>query len=81
MHDYRFLGAFAKFQKRSVRQSVCPSAWNNSTPTRQILIKFGLQNFFENLSTKFKFPYNLTRITVTLHKDFFTLDNISLNSS
>ena len=34
---------------------VCLSAWNNSTPIIQILMKFDIWAFFENLSIKFKF--------------------------
>jgi hypothetical protein len=36
--------------------------------------------FFEYLSRKFKFHWNPTRITGTLHEDFSHYDNISLNS-
>jgi hypothetical protein len=32
--------------------SVCPSASNNSAPSENILTKFGIWAFFENLSTK-----------------------------
>jgi hypothetical protein len=32
--------------------SVCPSAFNNSTPTGRIFIKFDIWGFFENLSWK-----------------------------
>ena len=35
--------------------SECPSAWNESAPTRQILMKLGISTFFEHLSRKFKF--------------------------
>jgi hypothetical protein len=44
----RFLGLLAKLRKAtvsfvmSIRPSVCQSAWNNSTPTGQILIKLDI---------------------------------------
>jgi hypothetical protein len=36
------LGAFAKLQKATINFviPVYPSAWNNSAPTRQIVVKF-----------------------------------------
>jgi hypothetical protein len=34
--------------------------------------KFDILTFFENLSRKFKFHYNLLRITGTLHEGYFT---------
>jgi hypothetical protein len=39
-----FLGAFAKFRKATISfvMSVCLSAWNNSAPTRQILMKLDI---------------------------------------
>ena len=45
-----------------------PSAWN-SYPTEQILMKFDIWEFFENLSRKLKFHLNRTTITGTLHED------------
>jgi hypothetical protein len=38
-----------------------PSAWNHSTPTRRILIKFDILLFFENLLRKFEFDWILKR--------------------
>jgi hypothetical protein len=38
------------------------SAWNNSAPTRRIFVKFDILVFFENLSRKFKFHYDLKRL-------------------
>ena len=35
--------------------SVHPPAWNNPTPTEQILVKFYIWGFSKNLSRKFKF--------------------------
>ena len=55
------LGAFTKLRKAtisfvmSVRPSVSLSAWNDSPPTGQILMKFNNWVFFEKLSRKFKF--------------------------
>jgi len=57
--------------------SVRLSAWNNSAPTGRIFMKFDIQVFFENLSRKFKFHYNRTRITGTLRDDQYTLMIIS----
>ena len=69
-----FLGAFTKLRKATisfvmyvclpVRPSVRPSWWNRSAPTGRIFIKFDIWLFFENLSGKFKFHWNLTRITL-----------------
>jgi hypothetical protein len=69
------LGALAKLRKAnisfvmSVRLSLCPSAWNKSAPAGRILMKFDICAFFENLSWKYKFLQNLTRITGTLQED------------
>jgi len=58
--------------------SVCLSACNNSAPTGRISMKFGFLIFFyDNLSRKFKFHYNLTTITGTLHADRYTFLIIS----
>jgi hypothetical protein len=58
------------------------SAWNNSAPTGRIFMKFGIGVFFGSLSRKFKFHYNLTRMTGTLHKvKIYIFNNILLNSS
>jgi len=56
----------------SVRKYVRPSAWNNSAPTGRIFIKFDIWVFLENLSRKFNFHSNLTKITGTLHEDRYT---------
>jgi hypothetical protein len=54
--------------------SVCllPSAWNNSALVGRIFMKFDVGVFFENLSRKFTFTYNVTIITGTLHEDLCT---------
>ena len=51
---YMFLGAFAKLRKvtTSFIMSVRPSAWNNSSLTGRIFMKFDISGFFENLSRK-----------------------------
>ena len=53
----------------SVCLFVSASAWSNSALTGRILIKFDIWLFFENLARKFKFHYNRTRITGTLHEN------------
>ena len=80
---YIFLNAFAKFAKKrtvsfvmSVRTS-CVTALNNSALTERIFMKFDIWEFLENLSIKFKFHYNLTIITGTLHEDRYTFFIIS----
>ena len=50
------LGAPDKQRKSTVTSSclsVRLSAWNSSIPTGRIFTKFGIENFFENLSRKF----------------------------
>jgi hypothetical protein len=54
-----------------------PSSRNNSAPTGRIFIKFGIWVFFETLTRKFKFHYNLPKITGTLHGDRYTFLIIS----
>jgi len=48
------------------------AAWNNSSLFARIAIKVDIWEFFENLSRKFQFHYNTTRITDTLHEDLRT---------
>ena len=76
------LGAFVKVLKasNSFVMSVClsaslpvsPSTWNNSAAIGRIFIKFNIRVSFKNLSRTFRFHYNVTRITVTLHEDLRT---------
>jgi hypothetical protein len=77
--SFHLLAAFAKFRKKRILAStylsvcpsahpsvclcVCPSVRNNSAPTWQIFMKFDIGEFFENLSRRFEFNSNLTRIT------------------
>jgi hypothetical protein len=49
--------------------SAYPSGRNNSAPTAQSLIKYGTAGLLKNLSRKFKFHFNLRRITGTLQED------------
>ena len=51
---FPFLGVSAKLQKATISfvKSVCPSAWNNWTPTGRIFMKFDIQAFFEDLSER-----------------------------
>jgi len=49
--------------------SVRPSTWNSSSSTGRILIDFDIRVLFKNLPRWFKFHYNVTRITRTLHAD------------
>jgi hypothetical protein len=52
-------------------QAVRLSKWNNSATTVQNFYKIflHLSFFFENLSRKFKFRWNLKRLTGTVHED------------
>jgi hypothetical protein len=50
--------------------SVCPQEKLGSHG--QIFMKFRICVFFEKFERKFKFNENLTRMTVTLHKDQYT---------
>ena len=78
-----FLGAFAKLQKATVgfvMSAHLPSALQYET-TRLLLDRFSWNSifchFFENLFTNFKFYWNRTRITATLHEDQYTFLIIS----
>jgi hypothetical protein len=75
-----FIRAFAKLPEATVSFviSVCPSAWNNSGPTGQILSEFCIWSFFENLLKKFRFHLTLTTIS-TLREDLRTFMMISLS--
>jgi hypothetical protein len=57
--------------------SVPSSAWNNSVPPGRVFLKFDIGAPFENLSRKFKFNKNLTRITCTLRDDRYVFLIIS----
>jgi hypothetical protein len=72
---YSLLGVFAKLRKATISfvMSVRPSAWIDSAPTGRIFMRFYIWAFFENLSRKFRFHYNLPRITGILHEDQYIL--------
>jgi len=71
------LGAFAKLRKATISFAMCvcpavrPSAYN-SAPIGRNFVKYDIWTFFENLSRKFKFHWNLTGVTSTLHEDLCT---------
>jgi len=57
-------------------------AWNNSAPTGRIFMKFEIWVFFADLSTKFKFHSNRTRITdlrtfTIISRSFLLMRNVS----
>jgi len=56
-HQCQFLGALAKLRKTNISfvMSVRLFAWNNSTSTGRMWIKFDIRVCFENLSRKFNF--------------------------
>ena len=70
-----FLGAFAEFRKRLLASScvsIFPSVFNCSAPAGRVFVKFYIWVFFESLSRIFRFLWNLTRITGTVHKHQYT---------
>jgi hypothetical protein len=77
--DSHFLGAFEKLRKETIRfvMSVRLSAWNNSVPTRRILIKFDIWWCFVNMPIKSKLHWNRTSIKGTLHEDLYAFFIIS----
>jgi len=54
---------------RRICLSARPSMWKISVPTGRNFMKFYIRICCENLSRKFKFHCNLTRMTCTLHVD------------
>jgi hypothetical protein len=78
-HGVKFIGAFAIFRKATVRfvMSVRLSTWNNSAPSERIFMKFDFGIFFEKLLRIFKFHYNRTWITGTVHEDQYTFFIVS----
>jgi hypothetical protein len=67
------LGPFAKLWKWQLAASwlsKCPFVRKEKlAPTGRIFMKFDIWVYFENLSRKFKFHWNLTRIMGVLHED------------
>ena len=53
----------------SVCLSIRSSTWNDSFLIGMLLKKYDISVYVENLSKIFKFHYNLTRLTGTLHED------------
>ena len=47
-----------------IRKSAC----NNSVSTARIFMKFDISVFFQNMSSKFKFHYNLTILKSAVHE-------------
>ena len=76
-----FLGAFAQLRKRllaSPRLFVCLSAWTGRLQLDRFPSNLMFEFlFFENLSSMFKFRWNLTRIIGTLREDQSTFLIIS----
>jgi hypothetical protein len=66
---YRHVRQIAKsgYWCRHICLTFRPYTSNNSAPTGQILVKFDVWVFFENLSLKFEFYLNLTRTADTVH--------------
>jgi hypothetical protein len=56
----------------SVRPSDRPPAWKNSAPTGRIFMQICIWLFFKNLSRKFKFLSNLTKIKCTWYEQKWT---------
>ena len=77
--DIAFLRSFTKLRKASTSfvMSVCPSAWNNSSPTERILITFAIRVSFEKSVEKIQVLLNPTWVTGTLHEDLFTFMTVS----
>jgi len=53
----------------SVYPSIGLSVWKNSSANGYIFINVDIWVFLENLSRKYKFHYNMIKITCTLHGD------------
>ena len=76
IHSKTCLGTFANLRKDCEKRllassclSICLSAWNDSAPTGRIFMAICIWVFFENMSRKFTFHYNRTRITGNVHED------------
>jgi len=61
----------------SLAMPICRSEFDNLAPSGRIFVKFDIWVFFENLCRKFKFHWNLTRITGTLHVYQYTFMRVS----
>jgi len=58
-----FLGAFVKLRQATISVIVSMVTWNYSIPTLRIFMKFDVSIFIDNLSIRFKFHLNLTKMT------------------
>jgi len=79
-----FFGRVHKIAKTTISFviSVCPSAWINSAPTGQTLVKFGNGDIFRKFVDKIKVSVKYPKRTMgTLHGDLFYIYDISSNSS
>jgi hypothetical protein len=56
-------------KKHLLASHVCLSSYISSVPPGWIFIKFYVIDFYENLSKKFAFNENMTKISGTLDKD------------
>jgi len=78
LSSYSFWGTFAILLKSDYEHlHVCPSAWNNSSPTGRSFIKF--EYFPKICREKIKFHLNQTRLKGTLHEERNTFLIISLS--
>ena len=64
-------------KKKSLLASSCLSVCNTSARMGWIFIKFDIWNLFENMTRKFNFHYNPTRITSNSHDEISTFVTIS----
>ena len=68
-----FADASAEFRKWAIWLHVHPSVWGTQAPTMRIFMQFDIRRFFENLSRKCKFSYNMTRIKGTLQAEQYAV--------
>jgi hypothetical protein len=74
LHSLNILGALVWPWKAPINfvmyvLTVCLSARIHSAPTGWTSVKFGIGNFYENLSGKSKLGYNRGKLWGTLHED------------
>jgi hypothetical protein len=75
MQIFRRVRILAKsaYSLRHVLSSDCLSARISSAPTVRIFVRFDIGDFHLNLSRKYKFGYNRTNISGTLHEELSTV--------
>ena len=56
---------------------ICVFTWSNSAPTGRIFMKFDIWGIFKNLSRKCKCPWNVTRVSGTLHADHMNMYGVA----